>query len=72
MQADALLDLADVVERAAKPAEAEAAVRRALELYERKGDLVSAARALSLLGATRDPQVRASAVKDGLQAAPRP
>ena len=58
MQADALLDLADVLEWAGKPAEAEAALRRALELYERKGDIVSAARARSVLGAASDPQVR--------------
>jgi tetratricopeptide (TPR) repeat protein len=58
MQADALLDLADVLEWAGKPAEAEAAIRRALELYERKGDIVSAARARSVLGAASDPQVR--------------
>ena len=58
MQADALLDLADVLEWAGKPAEAEAALRRALELYVRKGDIVSAARARSVLGAASDPQVR--------------
>ena len=48
LRADALFDLAEVFEDAVA---AEATVRRALELYERKGDVVSAARARSRLGA---------------------
>ena len=58
LRADALLDLAAVVGLGGKLAEAEAAVRRALELYERKGDAVSAARARDQLGAT-DAAIRA-------------
>jgi DNA-binding SARP family transcriptional activator len=58
MQADALLDLADVVDRGGRPAQAGAAVRRAVELYERKGDLASAARARARLGAAKDARVR--------------
>jgi hypothetical protein len=37
---------------AGRPADAEAAARRGLELYERKGNLVSAARARTWLNAT--------------------
>ena len=43
-KADALRDLADVYEYARKPDDARAALRRALDLYERKGNLVMAAR----------------------------
>jgi len=49
---DALLDLGEVLRLAGQPAEADAAVRAGLELYEQKGDRVSAARARSKLGAT--------------------
>jgi class 3 adenylate cyclase/tetratricopeptide (TPR) repeat protein len=48
---DALLDLGEVLRLGGQPVEAEAAVRTALRLYEQKGDLVSAARARSQLGA---------------------
>jgi DNA-binding SARP family transcriptional activator/tetratricopeptide (TPR) repeat protein len=51
MRADALLDLAEVLRLTGPSAEADAAVRRALALYERKEDRVSAARARSLLAA---------------------
>jgi len=44
---DALLDLAEVLRLGGRPADAEAAARRALELYERKGNRVSTARARS-------------------------
>jgi DNA-binding SARP family transcriptional activator len=44
---DALLALAEVLRLAGHATEAEAAARRALELYERKGNLVSASRARS-------------------------
>jgi tetratricopeptide (TPR) repeat protein len=46
---DAMLDLAEVLELGGKTAEAQAANREALELYERKGNLVSAKRAESRL-----------------------
>jgi ATP/maltotriose-dependent transcriptional regulator MalT len=52
IHADALLDLADVMATWGRLDEAEAAARRGLELYERKGNLVSAARARSWLNAT--------------------
>jgi predicted ATPase/DNA-binding SARP family transcriptional activator len=51
IHADALLDLADVLAIAGRPADAEDAARRGLELYERKGNLVSAARARAWLNA---------------------
>ena len=44
---DALLELAEVLRLAGRATEAEAEARRALELYERKGNLVSASRARS-------------------------
>jgi DNA-binding SARP family transcriptional activator len=44
---NALLDLAEVLRLGGRSAEAEAAARSSLELYERKGNLVSAARARS-------------------------
>jgi tetratricopeptide (TPR) repeat protein len=46
----ALLDLGEVLELGGNAGEAEAAVRGGLELYEQKGDRVSAARARSMLG----------------------
>ena len=46
---DALLDLAEVFRTSARLEEAGAAVRRALSLYERKGNLVRAEKARSLL-----------------------
>jgi class 3 adenylate cyclase/tetratricopeptide (TPR) repeat protein len=48
-QADALIALSEVVAVAGRRAEARASVEQALGLYERKGDLVSAARARTLL-----------------------
>ena len=51
VRGDALLDLAEVERIAGRPAEAEAATRRGIELYERKGNLVSAARARAWAGA---------------------
>jgi DNA-binding SARP family transcriptional activator len=44
---DVLLDLAEVLRLGGRAAEAEVAARRGLELFERKGNLVSAARARS-------------------------
>jgi tetratricopeptide (TPR) repeat protein len=46
---DALLDLAEVLSLGGRPADAEAAVREALELYARKGNVVSAGYARSLV-----------------------
>jgi len=46
---DALLDLAEVLRASARLEEAGAALRRALSLYERKGNLVGAKKARSLL-----------------------
>ena len=43
--AQAFLDLAEVLQLNTLPEEAESALRAGLELYERKGDLVSAERA---------------------------
>ena len=51
MRADALRDLAEVLGLRGPSAEADAAARDALALYERKEDRVSAARARSLLAA---------------------
>lgn len=48
-QADALLDLADVLQRGERGEEAAAATARAVELYERKGIVVAAERAAALL-----------------------
>ena len=45
LHGDALLDLAVVLRAAERPREAAASAERALALYERKGNLVSAARA---------------------------
>jgi ATP/maltotriose-dependent transcriptional regulator MalT len=47
VRGDALLDLAEVLRLAGRGGDAEAAARRGLELYERKGNLVSASRARS-------------------------
>ena len=49
LHGDALLDLAEVLRAAGRPDEAEAAVERALALYERKGNVVSATRARAAL-----------------------
>jgi class 3 adenylate cyclase/tetratricopeptide (TPR) repeat protein len=46
---DALMDLAEVLRLAGQPDQAAVAVSQALELYEQKGSVVSAARARSLL-----------------------
>ena len=52
IRADALLDLAEVMAMAGTPVDAGSAARRALELYERKGNLVSASRARAWLNAS--------------------
>ena len=49
MQADALLDLAEVLHRSARPEEARAVAAEARGLYELKGNTAAAARAASLL-----------------------
>jgi DNA-binding SARP family transcriptional activator len=49
---DALMDLAEVLELAGERAAAEAAVRRAIELFELKGHLLAADRARALLQAS--------------------
>jgi tetratricopeptide (TPR) repeat protein len=49
--ADALMDLAEVLRLAGEPDQAATVLSQALELYERKGAAVSAARARSLLQA---------------------
>jgi tetratricopeptide (TPR) repeat protein len=49
VRADALVDLAEVLRERGRAADAKASVRAALELYERKGNLVSAARARETL-----------------------
>jgi hypothetical protein len=48
---DALMDLAEVLRLAGQPDQAAVAVSQALELYEQKGSVVSAARARSMLQA---------------------
>jgi tetratricopeptide (TPR) repeat protein len=45
LRADLLADLAEVLLWAKQPAKAEPVIAEAIELYERKGNLVSAARA---------------------------
>ena len=53
VRADALIDLAEVLELRGSAAEADATARQGLALYEQKGDLVSAARIrLHLAGGT--------------------
>ena len=47
LRADLLVDLAEVLLRARQPAKVESVIAEAIELYERKGNLVSAARARS-------------------------
>jgi predicted ATPase len=51
MQADALLDLAEVLRRSARPEEASAVAAEAKGLYEIKGNKAAAARAAALLDA---------------------
>ena len=51
MQADALLDLAEVLRRSARPDEARAVAAEAKALYEIKGNTAAAARATALLDA---------------------
>jgi class 3 adenylate cyclase len=49
-RADSLADLATVLDLAGKPAEARVALEQSVELYERKGNLVMAARIRARLG----------------------
>jgi tetratricopeptide (TPR) repeat protein len=53
LRADTLVDLAEVLRQAERPADAAAAVQEALRLYEHKGNLVSAERARALLAEAR-------------------
>jgi tetratricopeptide (TPR) repeat protein len=48
-QGDALLDLSEVLRLRGRPADADAAVREAIERYTRKGNVVSARRAQSFV-----------------------
>jgi hypothetical protein len=50
LQGDTLVDLAEILERAGRPEEAVTPLREAIDLYERKGNVVSAAKARALLG----------------------
>jgi hypothetical protein len=50
IQGDALVDLADVLSAIGRPQEAAAALAEAAALYEQKGNVVSAARALGSRG----------------------
>jgi ATP/maltotriose-dependent transcriptional regulator MalT len=50
LHGDALMDLAEVVRLAGRQDEAADAVRTAIDLYDRKGSLISAGRARSVLG----------------------
>lgn len=54
-QADALCDLAEVLERMGREQEAAAALQKALERFERKKNLAMAAQVRQRLGADRDP-----------------
>jgi Flp pilus assembly protein TadD len=49
LQADTLMDLAEVLELAGRPDEAREAVKRALQLYEQKEHLVGVERARAAL-----------------------
>jgi tetratricopeptide (TPR) repeat protein len=64
-QGDALLDLADVLWLAGRGGEATEAARRALDLYERKGNLVSAQRAAVRLGESTEVDDASLAVRPG-------
>jgi class 3 adenylate cyclase/tetratricopeptide (TPR) repeat protein len=57
LHADALMALADVLRPADPPGEARPVLEEALRLYERKGNLVSAGRARSLLAQATDSDV---------------
>jgi len=53
MQADALMDLGELLHPTGRSAEADSTFQRAEELYQRKGNAVSARKAASLLGRVR-------------------
>jgi thioredoxin-like negative regulator of GroEL len=55
VQADALCDLAEVLERAGRLQEATAVLEQALERYERKRNLAMTAQLRQQLGAEEDP-----------------
>jgi Flp pilus assembly protein TadD len=65
MRADALLDLAEVLRLSGPSAEADAAARQALALYDRKEDRVSIARARPHLLAAGTPTTRPLPVNGG-------
>ena len=50
LRGDTLVDLAEILRAPARPEEAAARSREAVDLYERKGNVVSAAKARALLG----------------------
>ena len=50
LHGDALMDLAEVLSLGGRASEADPAIEAAIGLYERKGNLVSAARATEALG----------------------
>jgi ATP/maltotriose-dependent transcriptional regulator MalT len=60
---DALIDLAEVLSLGGQQADAGAAMRRGLELYEQKGNLVSAKRTRSLLEGGRRPKTYSKEVR---------
>ena len=70
MQADALLDLAEVLHRSARPEEARAVAAEAKGLYELKGNTAAAARAAALLDRL-GPAIPASRVGAGAARARR-
>jgi tetratricopeptide (TPR) repeat protein len=53
IRGDTIVDLAEILSLAGRPAEAAAALDEAVALYERKGNVVSASRARSALAAVR-------------------
>ena len=65
LHAEALLDLGEVLQAGGRAEEADAAVQVALELYERKGDVVSSERTRSRLEGNQPAEVDDGQVHDG-------
>ncbi len=65
IHADALVDLAEVLGRGGRGDEAAASLAAALELFERKGDVASAARVRALQGDNRQTEEHRAQVHDG-------
>jgi hypothetical protein len=57
MQGDALFDLADTLRLLGRPGEASEILERAVELYERKGNVVSASAARKLIASGQPVEV---------------